>query len=83
MRKSGAFYQSIRISSLTSESVTVGSDRPYGAVHQFGSAKQTGRGGGIPPRPVFPFDKSGNATPLAVQKIRSVAIAKLRGLLGT
>ena len=82
LRKSGALYQSIRISGLTQDSVTVGSDRPYAAVHQFGSAKPAGRGGGIPARPFFPYDKQGNMTELGKLKIRRVAIAKLQRMLG-
>jgi phage gpG-like protein len=85
LRKSGALMHSIRITQITNNSVTVGSDRPYAAVHQFGSAKKKGRGGGIPARPFFPYTKSGNSaemTPLARQKIEAVTIAKLRQLLG-
>lgn len=41
---------SIRIMSTSSDSVTIGSDRPYAAAHQLGSKKQ-----GIPARPFLPF----------------------------
>ena len=82
LRKSGALYQSIRISGLTQDNVMVGSDRPYAAVHQFGSKKEKGRGSGIPPRPYFPYDKQGNMTELGKQKIRRVAVAKLQRMLG-
>src|SRR4051794_28845950 len=55
LRKSGSLWQSIRITQTTGESVTVGSDRVYAAIQQFGSRKQKGRGSGIPARPFFPF----------------------------
>jgi phage gpG-like protein len=83
LRKSGSLWQSIRIAAIGSDSVTVGSDRIYAAIQQFGSAKKSGRGSGIPARPFFPF-----ATPeskmaaFAQEKIRKVALAKIRSLLG-
>jgi phage gpG-like protein len=36
LKLSGALYQSIKISGLTNNSVTVSSDRPYAAIHQLG-----------------------------------------------
>lgn len=36
LKKTGALWQSIRITAVAPESVTVGSDRPYAAIHQFG-----------------------------------------------
>ena len=36
LKKTGALYQSIKISSLTNNTVTASSDRPYAAIHQLG-----------------------------------------------
>lgn len=96
LRKSGALWQSIRISELTSKSVTVGSDRIYAAMHQFGGTIRPKNGkalvftiGGkkvfagkvtIPARPFFPF-KGGEMTPLAKQKIEQIARAKIAAML--
>jgi phage gpG-like protein len=82
LRKSGALVQSIRITQVGTNSVTVGSDRPYAAVHQFGSKKPKGRGGGIPARPFFPVDRQGNFTALAARKIEAAAVTALRQRLG-
>lgn len=81
LRKSGALWQSIRITELTNDHVTAGTDRVYGAHQQFGSAKSSGRGSGIPPRPFFPFVGQGPMTALAQEKIRKVALAKIASLL--
>ena len=80
LRKSGALWQSIRISELSADSVTVGSDRIYAAIQQLGSAKKSGRGSGIPARPFFPFVNS-EMTPLAKQKIEQIARAKIAAML--
>lgn len=79
LKKTGALWQSIRIVNLGKSSVTVGSDRVYAAVHQFGSTKVAGRGSGIPARPFFPFI-SGRIIPRARQSIESAAMAKIRAL---
>jgi phage gpG-like protein len=63
---------SIRITSISGTTVAVGTDRVYAAVHQFGSSKTKGRGSGIPARPFFPIDSSGNLTSLAQQNISAV-----------
>ncbi len=81
LKKEGALAQSIRITQLTGSSVTVGSDRLYAAVHQLGSRKSTGRGGGIPARPFFPITAEGQIAPDAAEKIRRVARAKLASLI--
>lgn len=80
LRKSGTLWKSIRVTDVTGSSVTVGSDRPYAAVHQLGSRRSTGRGGGIPARPFFPV-LSGKLTPLARKKIDEIATQKLEKLL--
>lgn len=37
LKKSGALWQSIRITGLSNNMVTVGTDRPYAVYHQFGT----------------------------------------------
>ena len=73
LRRSGALWQSIRITSLTNDSVTVGSDRRYAAVHQFGGKR-------MPPRPFFPILNS-ELTPEAKKQIGNVARLKIAALL--
>lgn len=53
--------KSIRVVGFTSDSVLVGSDRPYAATHQLGR-------GHIPARPFMPFYKSGKMTALGQQR---------------
>ena len=53
--QSGLLKRSPRVTDVTDSYVKVGTDRPYAAVHQFGSKKKKGRGSGIPPRPYFPL----------------------------
>jgi phage gpG-like protein len=80
LRKSGTLWKSIRVTDTTNNSVTVGSDRPYAAVHQLGSSKSTGRGGGIPARPFFPV-LDGKLTAIAHKKIDEIALAKIATML--
>ena len=82
LRDTGALYASIRLEQVTNRAVSVGSDLPYAAVHQFGSARRWGRGSGIPARPFFPYDANGNMTALARQRINAVVVAELRRRLG-
>lgn len=42
---------------LASNGVAVGTNVPYAGVHQHGSKKKTGKGGGIPARPFLPVDR--------------------------
>ena len=75
LRKSGALWQSIRITGVTNSTVTVGSDRVSAAIQQFG-------GRGIPPRPFFPFTSSeGQMTPAAQAKIKAAGMAKIEIIL--
>jgi phage gpG-like protein len=55
--QTGALRDSIRVVQTAGDSVSVGSDLRYAAVHQFGSARQKGPGGGIPARPFFPMTR--------------------------
>lgn len=83
LRKSSGLWKSIRITQVNGDSVTVGSDRVYAAIQQFGSAKRKGRGSGIPARPFLPFASSdGPMTQTAQAKIRKVALAKIRSMIG-
>jgi phage gpG-like protein len=81
LRKSGAMWQSIRIAEITNDHVTAGSDRVYAAIQQLGSAKSSGRGSGVLPRPFFPFAKDGRMTATAEDKVRKIALAKIASLL--
>jgi len=53
--KSSQLRRGIHVGRVTNETVAVGSPMIYAGVHQFGSRKKTGRGGGIPPRPFMPI----------------------------
>jgi phage gpG-like protein len=52
--KSHTLRQSIHVRPEGSDSVRVGTPVIYGAIHQLGSAKSSGRGSGVPARPFFP-----------------------------
>lgn len=93
---SGALRRSVRIVSLTGKAVTVGVDRIYGAIHQFGG-KITAKGGAlhftlggkdifvksvqIPARPYFPFDDQGNMTAPGQRRVEAAARAKMRAMM--
>lgn len=81
LRKSGALHDSIRVMRVSTEGVSVGSDLPYAAVHQFGSAHRKGRGGGIPARPFFPYDAAGAMTALARARVQAIMARRMRRLL--
>jgi|GEM_PF-1202358 len=80
LKKKGLLWRSWRVTNVTDEMVEVGSDRPYAAVHQFGSSKSTGRGGGIPARPMLPV-VNGQLTDAAKKSIASAALAKIQSIL--
>lgn len=70
---SGTLAQAPRIIAVDAKTVTVGSDRRAGshslaAIHQLGS-----KGGRIPARPVWPFDRQGRPTPRAKKLTLSAA----------
>ncbi|MDZ4815172.1 MAG: phage virion morphogenesis protein [Verrucomicrobiota bacterium] len=71
LKRSGALWQSIRIVDVNEKTVTVGTDRPYAAYHQFGTKH-------IPARPFFPFDASGKITPRALDLLRKVAAKRIQ-----
>jgi phage gpG-like protein len=89
--------QSIRITRLDNASVTIGSDRPYAAIHQFGGIIRPKSGGRlkfqvngqwfsakqvtIPARPFFPF-RNGKLIESARAAVESTARVKLAALLG-
>lgn len=72
--------RSLRIVSVSNESATVGTDRPYAAVHQFGSSKKKGRGSGIPPRPFWPLTGSPESPQLTPKAAEAVEAAARRAL---
>lgn len=78
LKKSGALWQSIRITALSNDSVTVGSDRIYAAVHQFGGTPKQN----IPARPFFPFKTSNSPmADFAQKKVEAIARAKIQAML--
>jgi phage virion morphogenesis protein len=79
LRESGALYQSIAITQLTNDAVTVSSDRPYAAIQQLGGQAGRGRQVTIPPRPFFPV-LNGQLTPEARRRIDNVAKLKIESL---
>jgi len=95
LKRSGTLWRSVRISGITNSSVTIGSDRKYAAIHQFGGTilpKSGGRlvfniGGvtifakrvQIPARPFMPFTRT-DFTEKAKRAIASAAERKLRSL---
>lgn len=72
LRKSGTLAKSVRVTTATARSVTVGSDRRYAAIHQRGGRRRK-----MPARPYLPFKKDGSPTPPAVKVIRNVVKVKL------
>jgi phage virion morphogenesis protein len=94
--KTTTLMRSIRVVEVTNDSVTVGSDRRYAAIHQLGGViRPRGKAlvfslGGkkifarkvvIPPRPFFPVTPTGEMTEAARAKIEAVARAKIAALL--
>lgn len=67
--KSGTLRQSIHVKQEGTTTVRIGTPVKYGAVHQLGSAKKSGRGSGIPARPFFPVDASGQLSGEAKSQI--------------
>jgi phage virion morphogenesis protein len=80
LRLTGAMMQSIRITEVTSSTVTVGSDRPQAAIHQLGGRTGKNHAVNMPPRPFFPI-LNGRLTPLAQERIARKGEAKIRSLL--
>jgi phage gpG-like protein len=71
LQKSTLLRKSIRVISLSNSQVTIGSDRPYAAAQQFGTAD-------IPARPYLPFHQSGQMTGLGRQQVERALKAALR-----
>ena len=75
---SGTLSKSIHVEMEGNDTVKVGvpdETGKYGAVHQFGSSKSSGRGGGIPARPFFPVVEdqlTGNASRMVGDAVRTV-----------
>lgn len=77
----GLLWRSFRVNPAGAGAAEVVTDRPYAAVHQFGSAKAKGRGGGIPARPYFPFDGGGALMPAAAELLLATVNRRLQALL--
>ena len=60
--KSGTLRQGWHVRPQGSLAVLIGNPAKYAAHQQFGSAKSSGRGSGVPARPTFPVTKSGVLT---------------------
>lgn len=71
LQKSTMLRKSIRVISISGDTVIIGSDRPYAATQQLGR-------GGIPARPYLPFYASGQLTPLGRQRVERALAAALR-----
>lgn len=81
LRLSGALWHSIRVAEVTNDHATVASDRVYAAHQQFGS--RPGSKQNLPPRPFFPFaSPTSEMTPLAQEKLKKIALAKIQEILG-
>ncbi|WP_414664896.1 phage virion morphogenesis protein [Horticoccus sp. 23ND18S-11] len=95
LRKNQVLVRSIRITSLTNSSVTVGSDRIQAAIHQLGGIIRpknapalafrigghlvTAKKVTMPARPFFPF-LGGKMIQSAQEKIRLIGEAKIKAL---
>ena len=64
LKISGALWHSLRIVSVSSNSVTVGSDRPYAAIHQLGGTTK--------PHKILPVGKRALHWPGAAHPVRGV-----------
>ncbi|MCX6062221.1 MAG: phage virion morphogenesis protein [Campylobacterales bacterium] len=62
---------------VSNDSVTVGTNLKYAAIHQFGGMAGRGRKVKIPARPFMPIDKSGNLEPSLRTAILSYVDSKL------
>lgn len=85
LKLTGNLWHSLRVVAADARSVSVGSDRPYAAIHQLGGTirrRSRKRSWTIemPARPFFPFDSNGNLAPFAARKLESVARAKFEAL---
>lgn len=72
LKKSGLLWHSFHLT-VSKTTAALANPMPYAAVHQFGSAKKTGRGSGIPPRPYYPI-LNGKLTAKAEIKIVSAGL---------
>jgi phage gpG-like protein len=72
LRKTGLLWRSPRVIAATNNSVAIGSDRPYAAIHQLGGVKRP-----MPARPFFPVQPDGTPTDPARKTIRDVLVAYL------
>ena len=77
LKKSTLLWRSVRVTAATNDHVTVGSDRPYAAIHQLGKPfpwrRGQKKGGAFPARPFFPFVGRELTAP-AREEIRGIAV---------
>lgn len=71
LQKSTMLRKSIRVTGIYKDSVVIGSDRPYAAIHQLGGKR-------IPARPYLPFHASGQMTALGRQRTDRALAAVMR-----
>jgi len=75
LRKHGILWRSPRVITFDSLGVTIGSDRPYAAIHQLGKPfpwrRGQKKGGDFPARPYFPI-LNGQLTPPAQTEISRI-----------
>lgn len=91
LKEHGLLWRSFRVSAQGAGVAQIATDRPYAAVHQFGSKPKAAQakqgkaakpsGGGIPARPYFPFDASGNLMPAAAALMMATISRRLQGIL--
>lgn len=70
LKRDGVLWRSIRITSLTSRGVTIGTDRFYAQFHQLGTRR-------MPARPFFPFDQAGRLEATAAARVQAALKVKL------
>jgi len=94
----GVLLSSIRITAVDTRGVTIGSDRPYAAIHQLGGVIRPKKkkclvftiGGKtifarqvtIPARPFFPFTPDGQLASVAREPVREIVDLAARKALG-
>ena len=72
LQKSTTLRKSLVVRASATSAV-ISSDRPYAAVHQFGSQSKN-----IPARPFLPFDKGGRLTKLGTRRVENALKATLK-----
>ena len=79
--QSGRMARSTRIVTVTNNSVEVGLDPVYAAIHQFGGQAGRGHKVTIPARPYMPFGASGKMTDAGKRRVERAATAKMKSMM--